>query len=513
MIRVYYLCVLLLFVGAPMLDAQDDAGLRKSVVKVFSTSNRLNLTSPWKRGDGVQSSGSGVWLGGNRVLTNEHVVDYATQISVQPYESAERMPAVVVAVSPEMDLAILELDSDEAFEQLEPPAFADELPKLRTTVRVYGFPEGGNTLSVTEGIVSRIEYRNYSYSARGLRVQVDAAINPGNSGGPAFVDDKIIGIAFQKRRRSDNIGYLIPSEELLAFLDDVEDDKYDGKPVIEVVVQKLMNRTLRMNLNLSRGTTGVWVREVMSEDDDYPLQVGDVITHLGDHDIDNSGMTKLGADLRVSFTYFVPHVVENGTVPVRIIREGEKMTLNVPVRLARQPLLRSLKGEYPQYFVYGPLVFIPGMTDYLAGLEAYLNSSDARRRVSGIASMAMLGRRRSPLVLRRFDFPEFENEQLVMVTNWLPHRISIGYSSPTTQVVDSVNGVVIRNLAHLVGTLRDLDDEYVEFQFKDRAVEKLIFNRQELEAATDDILLNNGIPRQGSSNLLKIWQQRQLATQ
>ena len=69
-------------------------------------------------------------------MTNEHVVRYPTQISVQPYESAERIPATVLAVSPEMDLAVIELDTDEAFAGLEPPAFDERLPKLRTTVRV-----------------------------------------------------------------------------------------------------------------------------------------------------------------------------------------------------------------------------------------------------------------------------------------------------------------------------------------------------------------------------------------
>ena len=140
-----------------------------------------------------------------------------------------------------MDLAIIEIESDAPFTGLEPPTFAIELPKLRETVRVYGYPEGGSSMSVTEGIVSRIEYRNYSHGAMGLMVQVDAAINPGNSGGPAFVNDQVIGIAFQKRPTSDNIGYLIPSEEVLTFLDDVKDGRYDGKPVAPVLYQHLLN--------------------------------------------------------------------------------------------------------------------------------------------------------------------------------------------------------------------------------------------------------------------------------
>jgi S1-C subfamily serine protease len=179
------LVVLLAFLSTA--GAQDGKLLRRSVVKIFCTSNRLNLSSPWERGTAGESSGSGIWLGGRRILTNEHLVDYATQLSVQPNDSAERIPAEVVFASPEMDLAIIEMD-EVPFDDFEPPQFAEGLPNLRSKVQVYGFPEGGHSISVTEGIVSRIEYLPYSHGAFGLRLQVDAAINPGNSGGPAYVE-------------------------------------------------------------------------------------------------------------------------------------------------------------------------------------------------------------------------------------------------------------------------------------------------------------------------------------
>ncbi len=73
------------------------------------------------------------------------------------------------------------------------------------------------------------------------------------------------------------------------------------------------------------------------------------------------------------------------------------------------------------------------------------------------------------------------------------------------RTVSQVNGIEIRSLKHLVETLRDLKDEYVEFQFADKHVETLVFDRQQLVDATEDILLNNGVPRQGSKELLEVW--------
>ena len=486
--------------------AQDDVTARQTVVKIFCTSNQLNLSSPWKRGSGAEASGSGVWLGGNRILTNEHLVDYPTQISVQPYESAERLPADVVFVSPEMDLAIIEVDGDLPFEELEPPQFAKTLPSLRSTVRVYGYPEGGTSLSVTEGIVSRIEYRPYTHGEFGLRIQVDAAINPGNSGGPAYVDDEIIGLAFQRRSRSDNIGYLIPSEEVLRFLRNAEENKPGVKPRLPIRFQRLVNVGLRRKLKLDRTSTGVWVRELMEvEEDEYPIQIGDIITHIADHNIDNSGQARLADDLLVNFEYFVPQLVSNGSVPLRIIRDGKEQSVDAPVQQPKPRLLPPLKGRYPDYFVYGPMVFISGPADFVGVLENLLASSDSRQRLSGLAGFTTLARRRSPLVTRRYDLPAFDGEELVMIANWLPHRLRIGYGAPNMQVIDTINGIDIRNLKHLVETLRDLDDDFVEIQFAESQVETLIFEREKIVAANEDILLNNGIPRQGSPELLRIW--------
>ena len=139
--------------------------------------------------------------------------------------------------------------------------------------------------------------------------------------------------------------------------------------------------------------------------------------------------------------------------------------------------------------------------------EARVGSAALNRfELADMAAFRAFSVRGSPLLTRRSDFPAFDQEELVLVTNWLPHRITIGYRSPNSQIVEEVNGVKIRNLRHLVATLRDLQDDYVEFEFVDAQAETLVFNREQLIEATDDILLSNGIPRQGSRELLRIWQ-------
>ena len=81
---------------------------------------------------------------------------------------------------------------------------------------IYGYPAGGTSLSVTKGIVSRIEFVPYNFPASGWD-SARCRINPGNSGGPAVAEDKMIGLAFSHLGGAENIGYVIPSEEIDLF--------------------------------------------------------------------------------------------------------------------------------------------------------------------------------------------------------------------------------------------------------------------------------------------------------
>lgn len=147
---------------------------------------------------------------------------------------------------------MLTVSDDEFWEGVSPVDFGD-LPALQDAVTVVGYPIGGDTISVTSGVVSRIEILSYVHGSTellGLQVssqyssvltsyaglwtflhfllsfpQIDAAINSGNSGGPAFSDKgKCVGIAFQSLKHEDveNIGYVIPTPVIMHFIKDYE---------------------------------------------------------------------------------------------------------------------------------------------------------------------------------------------------------------------------------------------------------------------------------------------------
>ncbi|HWE35093.1 MAG TPA: serine protease, partial [Isosphaeraceae bacterium] len=238
---------------------EGEEAIRRSVVKVFATMRVPDYQRPWLKQGAAEATGTGVVIEGKRILTNAHVVTYASQVAVQGNQDADKVRAKVEAVAPGIDLAVLKLEDESFFDRRAPLPRRAELPEIKDAVLVYGYPTGGSGLSITKGGVNRVEFAGYSASTSGLRIQVDAAINPGNSGGPALVGDKMIGLAFSRLNRADNIGYIIPAEEIDAFLKDVADGRYDGKPALFGAFQTLENDALRGFLKLDKKTTGIVV--------------------------------------------------------------------------------------------------------------------------------------------------------------------------------------------------------------------------------------------------------------
>ena len=485
-------------VARPNVTAAASSGtIENSVVKVFATVRYPDPYKPWTKQAPEEQTGSGVVIEGRRILTNAHVVNYAGQVQIQANQAGDKISATVEAIAPDIDLAVLKLDDEKFFDSHPPLARAKTLPGIKDAVLAYGYPEGGNSLSITKGIVSRVEFTPYNYPVSGLRIQIDAAINPGNSGGPAVVGDKMIGLTFSRLNEADNIGYIIPSEEIDLFLQDIADGHYDGKPAMYDTLQTLENPALRALLKLDPAAEGIVVHKPYRNDPTYPLKEWDVITQIGDTPVDDQGMIKLGNDLRVRFQYQIQHLATNGVVPLTIVRAGKAMKIILPVSANYPQLIPELGSAYPSYFIYGPLVFSAATDEYLGGFVRTKYGANVLNRFSAVGN---------PLVTRMSDQPAFPGERLVVISSpFFPHKLAQGYSSPRADVVKTVNGIPVKNLNHLVEVLRDTTNEFITVECFNRYGETMVFPRAQMLAATDEILTDNGVRSQGSPDTLAVW--------
>ncbi len=488
--------------GIAVASAADDAttaapippNLGNAVVKVFASLRQPDPYRPWAKQAPQDVTASGVVIEGHRILTNAHAVLYASDVQIQATGAGDKISATVEAIAPGIDLAVLKLDDDSFFATHAPIPRASALPQIKDAVLAYGFPTGGTSLSITKGIVSRIEFVGYNNPTSGLRIQIDAAINPGNSGGPAVAGDKMIGLAFSRLGDAQNIGYIIPNEEVEIFLKDIADGHYDGKPAMFDEVQTLENPALRSFLKLDKSVSGLVVHQPFDDSAAYPLKEWDVITHIGDTPVDDQGMVNIAADLRLNFRYLVQQISRDNHVPLTIVRAGKTLKVSLPLVTERPQLLPDVHGEYPPYFIYGPLVFSRATTLFTSFLASNANV---------MAAFGFIG---SPLVTARGAMPTPERQELVVVASpFFPSKLSEGYAAQFGMVVATVNGVHIRSLAHLVSVLRDLKDDNVVFEFDNRSGEALVFPRAQMVAATDGILTDNGVRAQGSPDMLAIW--------
>ena len=202
----------------------------EGIVRVENAAITPDFATPWNPTRPSGGNGTGFLIGDNKFLTNAHVVSDSSRLIIRKVGDPEPHLARILHIAHDCDLAVLELVDPTPFTGVKPLEIG-KVPALNTEVIAVGFPIGGERISITRGVVSRIDFRNYSHSGvdMHLSIQIDAAINPGNSGGPVLQDGKVVGVAFQGYSGSvaQNVGYMIPTPVIKRLLEDVKDGRYD----------------------------------------------------------------------------------------------------------------------------------------------------------------------------------------------------------------------------------------------------------------------------------------------
>jgi S1-C subfamily serine protease len=442
-----------LLLVASMLCGQG-AEPERSVIQIMTFSQQPVWDAPWRFEPVRRSGGSGFVIRGKRIMTNAHVVGWGRQIIVRKYQDPRPYIADVEYVGHDCDLAVLKVQETNFFTNLEPLELG-ELPAVRSTVVTYGYPAGGEEISYTRGVVSRIEMAVYAHigNRQLLNVQTDAAINPGNSGGPVIQDDRVVGVAFQGLAGLENAGFFIPPPVIKHFLKDIEDQKYDGFPLAGVRMVTLQNPAYRKLLKLPDNDLGARVDTVMPiESTRKVLREEDVILRVGSYPVASDG-TILYEGNRVS-AGLAYQLAQNGeSVPLKVWREGKELDVDLPVFIfTGDRASGSQHDRPPKYYVYGGLVFTPLSLDYLRGLGG--NASDA-------ANNDLL----YELFYRRHESPELMRSEPVVLASVLPDEVNANMGVRARALVDKVNGIRIENMEDLVKALDGGTNEFHQIEF------------------------------------------------
>ena len=407
------------------------------------------------------------------------MVAWSRQITIRRYQDARPWPAQVAFYGHDCDLAVLEV-ADPAFFESAPPLALGDLPEVRSTVVTYGYPSGGEQISYTRGVVSRIELQNYVHpgNSRLLAVQTDAAINPGNSGGPVIQEDKAVGVAFQGVPGLENTGFFIPSPVFRHFLEDIGDGTYNGFPKAGIRITPLQNPAQRRRLGLGEEDGGARISAISREDTREHLRRNDVLLQIGDWPVDRDGSTLFEGN-QLSSGMIFSLAQEGDKVPVRIMREREELLIDLPVRVDRQRASEGNQYHPPRYFIYAGLVFTPLSRDYIGDS-------------SGRSSSSMLI---YELHQKRLSAPEEARPEPVMLATVLSHPANANMRIQRNALVDRINEVPIQRLEDVVRAVEEEGDgKWITVDFAE-GIGSETLDRKEARDAHPSILRTYGILR------------------
>lgn len=354
-----------------------------------------------------QASGSGVIMdvgaGIGFVVTNNHVVEGESSVTVVLQDGREISDVEVVGTDPKTDLAVLKIKAD----RLIAASFGDSDTLEKGDIIVaFGSPFG-YVGSMSHGIVSALNRQagviSSSFAYENF-IQVDAPINPGNSGGPLVnLKGEVVGINTAIASRSGSfsgVGFAIPSNQVKSVYESL---KANGRVVrgylgVQIADVKAASAEIKDNLESIGydGDTGVLVRQVMRDSPAFKLlQAGDVITAINDKPV------KTMTELRNRIALAKPGE------DVKLTVWRDKKTEDLTVKLAEQPddqtILAANRGG-PQA---APGIGVGISTPSAAELEAAGLSPDAKgalvRSVQPMSPAARVGIRPGDLITRIGD--------------------------------------------------------------------------------------------------------------
>lgn len=434
-------------------SAAFSADVKKSVVKIFSVSQSWLFDRPWKKSSVREGIGTGFIIKGGNILTNAHVVSNARYIEVQKYYSSRKFVAKVAFISHCSDLAILKIENKSFYKGMIPLKFAP-LPKLNSEVTTYGYPLGGLQISVTRGVVSRIEMHTYAHSGvdQHLTIQTDAAINPGNSGGPVLLDGKVVGVAFQGLTRADNVGYMIPTIVVKQFLEDISDGKVDEFSDLAISYQKYcQNPVFRKMIGLPPNLSGVVVTRLFPNMPAYlKLKRMDVITSINGYKVGDDGFVMLDGR-KMNFLEVVERIQVGGVIPLKVWRDGAEKSLKLKAVVWKTPIpFRNPYGVTPKYLIFGGLAFTPFSKGYISASGGWKNLSFASR-------MLYVGANSDEKYSAFKEFP--------VLCHRLPDDVNLNMDAFKGSVVESVDGTVIHSMKELKDALFNAKKDLIHMKF------------------------------------------------
>ena len=434
------LAIALMWAAPALAQRGQPASEPSGIVSVRVTAQTYDPVLPWTKNADQSLQGTALVVDGRRLLTTADLVKNATLIEVRKFGRYPDYQARRVLVDYEANLALLEVESAEFWENLSPLPLAEtgEIPGQFSISRwrANGRIEQGSG-EIVDYLVA--PYRFGSMELPTLRGTTSMSALGWSE--VATVDAKVVGVITSHEGQQIEA---TPAPILRTFLAASRRDAYRGFAHRGFLWQRTNNPSLRRKLDLPENGLGILVRGLLAGGTGASqIQVGDILTHIGPFTIDPEGQIDHPQYGRVLFTVALNETLED-TVAVEVQRGGKPRRLELHRRRYTvedyrvQPYVFDRR---PDFEVQGGLVMQElSLTFLRAWGKPWPERAPSRLVMEAVQNS-----------VREHDQPP---GRVVTITKILPDEGNIGYEDSTNTIVVAANGRPVRSLADLREALK-----------------------------------------------------------
>ena len=457
-----------------------------SLVRVNVTGQPYDYFRPWQKKAPVSKRALGAVLSKGRVLVTADLVSNQNYVELERAESGEKTAANVDVIDYEANLALLEPTEKNFLEGISPLEIASDTVVGDRIAAWQLEPTGA--LVATEGLVTTIQMTRYPADVSQFltyRISLPMQYRENSYTIPLVKNNRLAGLLLRYDPRSQLID-AIPAPIITHFLKEAEGQQYRGFPAVGFSFFPTRDPQLRKFAGQTEKPGGVYVTNV---EPNMPatkagIEAGDIVTAIGNHEIDQNGNYVDPLYGKIEFTNLISaHSYAGDVLPFQIQRQGKPMELKVTLEHRDTQDYVSPPyslDEAPKYLVLGGLIFQELSRQYLKEWGPNWQREAPPRFV-------YFDRFQSEL------FPG-ERRRIVILSQILPANNTIGYDEFSYLTVTKVNGQEIKSLNDLAAAIKQpIEGGFIKIETEEDP-KQLELDAKDIEAEAANLQENYGIP-------------------